>query len=320
MISPTKRITRSHSRALTPSTPPTSSLPVNPKTHLIPTPPSSITSTTTSTSTSTSPNKKRKRPTPTSPPTTTSATKYAHIRNNLTDALTPNLILLFIGVNPGLTTALTGHAYAHPSNLFWKLLHSSRLTPRRCHPSETHALPRLYGLGNTNIVARPTRDASELSRAEMDAGVSVLEEKVRRWRPEAVCVVGKGIWEAIWRVRRGRGLRREEFRYGWQDVGENMGRVDGDGDGEEEGWEGARVFVATTTSGLAAGMRPWEKEEVWRPLGEWVCGRRREKGWVVEGEGEGRVEGKEKGQDGEAEREKKEQVAGSVEGETGVEG
>lgn len=179
-------------------------------------------------------------------------------------------------MNPGLATARTGHAYAHPSNLFWKLLHSSGITPRRCRPEEDHELPRLYGLGNTNIVARATKDAAELSRDEMDASVGVLEEKVSRWRPEAVCIVGKGIWESIWRARYARQLRKEEFRYGWQDRNENMGVA--------HGWEGARVFVATSTSGLAAGMRPAEKEAVWKPLGEWVCRRREERGWVV-GEG-----------------------------------
>ena len=110
-----------------------------------------------------------------------------------------------------------------------------------------------------------------LSRAEMDAGVPILEAKIAAQRPEVVCLVGKSIWEAVWRVRRGRRIRKEEFRYGWQE-GENMGVT--------EGWEGARVFVATTTSGLAAGMRPAEKEAVWAELGGWVVRRRRERGFV----------------------------------------
>lgn len=109
-----------------------------------------------------------------------------------------------------------------------------------------------------------------LSRAEMDAGVPVLEAKVAAQRPEVVCLVGKSIWEAVWRVRRGRGIRKEEFRYGWQDEGENMGKG--------AGWDGARVFVATTTSGLAAGMSMPEKQAVWNELGDWVVKRREEQG------------------------------------------
>ena len=107
----------------------------------------------------------------------------------------------------------------------------------------------------------------------MDEGVAILEEKIANWRPESVAIVGKSIWESIWRVRHGKNISKEQFKYGWQDESENMGVF---ADGEEE-WAGAKVFVATTTSGLAAGMRPHEKEEVWRGLGEWVKERRAER-------------------------------------------
>lgn len=123
-------------------------------------------------------------------------------------------------------------------------------------------------MGNTNIVERPTRDASMLSKAEMNAGVPVLEAKVAAQRPEAVCLVGKSIWEAVWRVRHGRPIRKEEFRYGWQDKEENMGCMPG------SDWGGAPIFVATTTSGLAAGMSIPQKEAVWAELGDWVVRRR----------------------------------------------
>ena len=114
----------------------------------------------------------------------------------------------------------------------------------------------------------------------MDEGVAILEEKIRKYRPESVAIVGKSIWESIWRVRHGRKCGKDDFRYGWQDVSENMGILEAE---DGEGWPGARVFVTTTTSGLAAGMRPHEKEEVWRGLGEWVKQRRIEKGIFDEG-------------------------------------
>jgi len=108
----------------------------------------------------------------------------------------------------------------------------------------------------------------------MDESVSVLEGKVRKFKPEVVCIVGKGIWESIWRVRDGGGkkMRKEEFRYGWQEEGERMGKC--------EGWEGARVFVACSTSGLAASLLPAEKERIWRELGVWVEKRREERDGV----------------------------------------
>ena len=216
-----------------------------------------------------SPSKKKKRSSSGYAP----PSKYSHLVNNLVDSLDPNLICVFIGVNPGILTATRGHAYCHPSNLFWKLAYNSGCTPRLCRPEEDRDLPRLFALGHTNIVSRPTKDASELSKAEMDEGVGILEQKIAMWRPESVAIVGKSVWESIWRVKHGKNISREQFKYGWQDARENMGVTKG---GEEQ-WSGAKVFVTTTTSGLAAGMRPHEKEEVWRGLGEWVKKRRVER-------------------------------------------
>ncbi|PHH66996.1 hypothetical protein CDD81_4391 [Ophiocordyceps australis] len=192
---------------------------------------------------------------------------YAHLPL-LPDALAPNLLVLFVGLNPGIQTARSGHAYAHPSNLFWKLLFSSGITPRLCQPHEDRDMPALYALGHTNIVARPSRSGAELSRQELDNGVGVLEDKIRACRPRVVCIVGKGIWESIWRVRHGRPVGNS-FCYGWQDDGDNMGTIDGQ-------WPGARVFVATSTSGLAASLSPAEKQAIWSQLGSWVKARRAE--------------------------------------------
>ena len=210
-----------------------------------------------------SPAKKRRQSSKYAPPA-----KYAHLPK-LLDVLEPNLICVFIGTNPGIRTATAGHAYAHPSNLFWKLLHSSGCTDVRCKPEQDVDLPRLYSMGNTNIVERPSKDAAELSKAEMAEGTPILEAKIAKYKPEAVCIVGKGIWEAIWRWRYKRETKKTEFKYGWQDDKERMGR--------SNDWPGAVVFVASSTSGLSASLRPPEKEAIWRPFGEWVQKRRTER-------------------------------------------
>jgi len=75
-------------------------------------------------------------------------------------------------------------------------------------------------------------------------------------------------------VKQKRKLAKEEFKYGWQE-GERMGVVE---NADEDGtWEGAKVFVATTTSALAAGMKMSEKEEIWMGIGDWVQERRAER-------------------------------------------
>jgi len=194
--------------------------------------------------------------------------KYAHLPV-LLDILEPGLITVFVGTNPGIRTATAGHAYAHPSNLFWKLLHSSGCTDVRLPPANDVNLPQWYAMGNTNIVERPSKDAAELSKSEMAAGTPVLEEKFRKYRPESVCIVGKGIWEAIWRWRYKREIRKDEFKWGWQDEKERMGK--------DDDWDGAAVYVTSSTSGLSASLKPPEKEAIWKPFGEWVRKRRRDR-------------------------------------------
>ncbi|KAF2476094.1 DNA glycosylase [Lindgomyces ingoldianus] len=228
----------------------------------------------TSTTHSAPPRKKRK------PSKYADPSKYAHL-SSLTDILEPDLIGVFVGTNPGIRTAAAGHAYAHPSNHFWKLLHASGLTDRRLKPEEDVTLPALYCMGNTNIVDRPSKDAAELSKEETAAGTANLDAKFLKYKPEAVCVVGKGIWEAIWRYKYGKNPKVKDFKYGWQDEAHNLGQSEEEVlDSKGDVWKGARVFVTTSTSGLAANLKPAEKEAIWRPFGEWVQKRRTERGFV----------------------------------------
>ncbi|PUU75578.1 uracil-DNA glycosylase-like protein [Tuber borchii] len=199
--------------------------------------------------------------------------KYAHL-GGVQDAFAPNLLSVFIGLNPGITTASVGHAYSAPSNHFWKLLHSSGLTPDRICPStEDIHLPRKYSLGNTNLVARATMNQAELSKEEMDGRVDLTEEKIRKWKPESVCIVGKGIWESIYRAKNnGAKIPKGKFVWGWQSDEDRFGAD------VEEGYPGARVFVVPSTSGLVAGYSMQFKKDIWRVLGDWVQMRRKERG------------------------------------------
>ena len=83
----------------------------------------------------------------------------------------------------------------------------------------------------------------------------------------------------IWTYRYGKKPTKEQFKYGWQDEKHNMGllKVDGEEDVEDDDWEGARVFVATSTSGLSGNLKFHEKEDIWRPFGEFVQKRREER-------------------------------------------
>jgi TDG/mug DNA glycosylase family protein len=107
----------------------------------------------------------------------------------LPDVAAPGLRVLFSGINPGLYTAWAGHHFARPGNRFWPALHGSGLTPRLMAPHEQQDLLTL-GLGITNVAARATARADELTRAEIVAGGEVLREKVRLLRPQWLAVLG----------------------------------------------------------------------------------------------------------------------------------
>jgi TDG/mug DNA glycosylase family protein len=99
------------------------------------------------------------------------------------------LRVLFCGINPGLMTAATGHHFARPGNRFWPVLHLSGFTPRRLDPSEQDQLPR-WGLGITNVVARATARADELTPEEYREGGLLLAARTERLRPKWLAVLG----------------------------------------------------------------------------------------------------------------------------------
>jgi TDG/mug DNA glycosylase family protein len=111
----------------------------------------------------------------------------------LPDVIAPGLDVLFCGINPSLLSAERGHHFARPGNRFWPALHLAGLTPRRLTPDEDRELLG-YGLGITNVVARPTRTAAELSRAELRAGAEELADLVARYRPAVLAVLGITAW------------------------------------------------------------------------------------------------------------------------------
>lgn len=116
--------------------------------------------------------------------------------NYLPDILDYNLKIVFIGFNPGLRSAETGHHYAGKSNSFWKLLHQSGITPVRLEPEEDARLPE-FGYGSTNIVKRPTRSAAELTPSEFREGAAALKKLLLLYKPRIACYVGIGVYRAF---------------------------------------------------------------------------------------------------------------------------
>ena len=117
------------------------------------------------------------------------------------DLVGPGMRLLLVGINPSLYSGWTGLHFARPGNRLWRTLHESGLTPRLLHPSETSSL-LAAGIGITNLVARATARADELSAEEVRAGVEPLRRLVRRHGPAYVAFLGISTYRIAFGVRR----------------------------------------------------------------------------------------------------------------------
>lgn len=123
----------------------------------------------------------------------------------LNDIIAPGLKVLFVGYNPSIKSEEKGHHFAGPGNLFWTLLADSGLTDHRLNPDQDGLLI-YWGLGITNLVARATPGAADLSRQELQEGTLALRNKISFFRPEVVAFLGKDIYRVYLELAMGRPL------------------------------------------------------------------------------------------------------------------
>jgi TDG/mug DNA glycosylase family protein len=125
--------------------------------------------------------------------------------------IAPGLRVLFCGINPGLYSAAVGHHFARPGNRFWPTLFAAGFTDRLLAPhEERELLARGYGI--TNVVARSSGAADELTNAELADGGRRLAAKVRRYRPRILAVLGVGAYRTAFARPKARlGLQQERI-------------------------------------------------------------------------------------------------------------
>jgi len=119
----------------------------------------------------------------------------------LRDRIKPGVRVLFVGINPGIRSSLTGHHFAGFSNRFWRLLFESGLVPERITYQDDDRLTE-FGYGITNIVPRPTPGIDTIAPAEYVAGRLRLRRKILRYRPPIVAMVGVTVFRAMFPGRK----------------------------------------------------------------------------------------------------------------------
>jgi TDG/mug DNA glycosylase family protein len=117
-------------------------------------------------------------------------------RQRLTDHIRPGGTILFVGINPGLRSAATGHHFAGHSNRFWKLLFESTLVPVPLTYQDDWRLPD-WGIGLTNIIQRPSTGADALKPREYIAGRKRLLATVKYYHPHTVALLGVTIYRTL---------------------------------------------------------------------------------------------------------------------------
>ncbi|MEE3850055.1 mismatch-specific DNA-glycosylase [Gordonia sp. LSe1-13] len=141
--------------------------------------------------------------------------------------------LLFVGINPGLWTAAVGAHFARPGNRFYPALHRAGIVERLIDASagmsdDDRDMLCRSGVGITNVVARATATAAELSADELRAGGTQLRARVADIGPRVVAVAGITAYRSAFEIPRA-----------------VVGR-------QEERWDGAEVWVVPNPSGLNA--------------------------------------------------------------------
>ena len=125
----------------------------------------------------------------------TRAELKAFTGGTLPDLIAEGVRLLFTGINPGLrSVAVQGH-FAPRGNRFYPALLRAGITNHLIDASAgLSASDRDYllgrGIGITSLVARATASADELGPGELAEGAQALAERVRRYRPRVVAILG----------------------------------------------------------------------------------------------------------------------------------
>lgn len=165
----------------------------------------------------------------------------------LPDYLAPGLDVVLVGINPAIFAVERGHYFARRSNRFWPAFSRSSLSARvraglgreTLTPEVDARLPE-FGIGLTDVVKVPSRNAAALNDALFREWVPRLRERLERYRPRVACFHGLTAWRPFAR------FALDESRLRWE-LGPQplaLGEI--------------RLFVTPNPSGANAHFRPEE--------------------------------------------------------------
>jgi double-stranded uracil-DNA glycosylase len=115
----------------------------------------------------------------------------------LPDHLRRGLDVVFVGINPGTYSVSRGHYFARTTSRFWPGFSASRISANMRRAlgvdklaPEHDMLMTKFGFGFTDVVKKPSGNASELDVEDFVEWGPVLLEKLRRYKPQVACFHG----------------------------------------------------------------------------------------------------------------------------------
>ncbi|CAG8507107.1 1875_t:CDS:2 [Funneliformis mosseae] len=180
--------------------------------------------------------------------------------NALLDVIDHNLLVLFVGINPGIKSAQSGHHFAGPTNHFYPCLVESGLTNYEVVNYENDIeLSNRFRIGIINVCSRTSRSSADLSKNEMRDGIPDLINKVDSYKPKILCFVGKCAYEAYEKSCQVSNTNRDKslsFKFGLQK--RKMSWAD------DTGY--TKIFAMPSTSGRVSHYQKGDKLKLFKEL------------------------------------------------------
>jgi mismatch-specific thymine-DNA glycosylase len=114
----------------------------------------------------------------------------------LPDIIARRLVVIFCGINPGMSAAAAGHHFVGRGNRFWRVLHLAGFTPEEILPENDRTILQ-YRCGLTAVVQRPTARAEQILTQEFLAAAAEFERKISHYSPRFVAFLGKAAYSAL---------------------------------------------------------------------------------------------------------------------------
>ena len=178
----------------------------------------------------------------------------------LPDLIRKGLDIVFVGINPSVYSVEQGHYFARKTNRFWPGFSRSKLSLFARTKLGVVALMPMHdralldcGFGFTDVAKRATARASDLPRAELEAGLGELEAKLTRFAPRVACFHGVTGYAHVHRAMTG---SRETLELGAQNI--SIGPT--------------KLFVVPNPSGANAHFTPANQTEWYDRLHDYLSG------------------------------------------------